>query len=322
MFEKLPIILTAEQLLDTAFRRTKKIQVQDRDKRFRIKKTIIARTDSFATTVIATLETYVKDMPSLEKLPLFYQELIDIKVDTNKLKHALGAVDWARKTCIDIYAKQSKSLKKTGNVDFLKQKQKEIIGRLSSVVKQVDDHLKTLAQAQNMLKALPEIQDMPTIVIAGYPNVGKSSLLRCLSKAKPKIAQYPFTTTEIHIGHITRTENYVEKHYQLIDTPGLLDRPLSKRNKIEMQAIAALMHLADLVVVILDPSETSGYPLEDQKHMVSQIKKLFHDVPFVIVENKVDLKKTRSSNLKISCKTKEGTEDLITEIFRQIKRRT
>lgn len=316
MFTKIPIILNAEQLLDRAIRKTKKIQIHDRDVRFKIKKTIIARIDSFATVIISTLEKYVKEFPSIEQLPSFYQEIIDIKIDTNKLKKSLGAVDWARKTCAMIYSKQGRALKKTGNIDFLKQKQKEIYGRISSVLKQIDEHLMFLATAQNIMKKFPDIQDVPTVVIAGYPNVGKSSLLRLLSSAKPKIAQYPFTTKQIHVGHIERKEKYVKKQYQIIDTPGLLDRPLSKRNDIEKQAIAALTHLADLIVFISDPSETCGYSLEDQLNMLSQIKEIFSDVPFIVVENKVDLKKTNSSHLKISCTNNEGIDEVIKEIFK------
>jgi len=315
MFKKIPIILDAEQLLDHAIKKTKKIRMHDRDKRYETKKTIIARTDSFATVLISKLEQYVKEFPSIEQLPSFYQEIIDIKIDTDKLKKSLGAVDWARKTCTMIYSKQSRALRKTGNIDFLKQKQKEVYGRISSVVKQVDENLKFLAKAQNTMKDFPAIRDVPTVVIAGYPNVGKSSLLRLLSSGKPKIAQYPFTTKQIHVGHIERKNKYVKKQYQIIDTPGLLDRPLSKRNKIEKQAIAALTHLADLIVFISDPSETCGYSIKDQSNMLSQIKEIFSDVPSIVVENKVDLKKTSSSNLKISCKTREGIEELIHDIF-------
>lgn len=320
MFSKIPIILNATQLLDHAIRKTKKIEIHDRDKRFKVKKTIIARTDSFATIIISMLERYVKGFPSIEQLPSFYQEIIDIKIDTNKLKEALGAVDWARKTCALIYSKQGRALKKTGDVDFLKQKQKEIYGRISSVVKQIDEHLIFLATAQIIMKKFPDIQDIPTVVIAGYPNVGKSSLIRLLSSAKPKIAQYPFTTKQIHVGHIERKKKYVKKLYQIIDTPGLLDRPLSKKNDIERQAIAALNHLADLVVFISDPSETCGYSLKHQLHMLSQIKEIFNDMPFIIVENKVDLKKTNSSHLKISCTNNEGIDELIKEIFKTLDR--
>ena len=319
MFKNLPIVLTAEQLLDRAYNKTKNIQIPDRNAHYKAKKTVVAQTESFSTIIVSDLESYVKKFPSLEQLPKFYQEIIDIKIDTNKLKKALGAVDWARKTCAMIYSTQARFLRKTGNLEFLQQKQKEIYGRISSVVRQVDEYLVFLAHAQNIMKDFPDIRDLPTIVIAGYPNVGKSSLLRCLSSAKPKIAQYPFTTKEVHIGHIEKIEKHIKKQYQVIDTPGLLDRPFSEKNEIEKQAIAALSHLADLIVFMLDPTETCGYSLKDQTHLLSQLKKLFAKVPVLIVENKADIQKSSSSNLKISCNNKEGIEQLTSEIFHNLK---
>jgi nucleolar GTP-binding protein len=269
----------------------------------------------FITNLTSQLESYVKNFPSLDKLPMFYQEIIDIKIDTNKLKKSLGAVDWARKTVIMVYQTQSSSLTKSGNVEFLKQKQKEIYGRVSSIVKQVDKNLLFLASAQKILRTFPDIEDIPTVVIAGYPNVGKSSLIRQLSAAKPEVAQYPFTTKQIYVGHMEKTVHYEKKQYQIIDTPGLLDRPLSERNKIEKQAIAALRHLADLIVFIFDPSGTSGYQMDDQTLMLENIKELFNDVPFIIIENKVDIKDTGSTNRRISCTTGEGIEELRSEIL-------
>lgn len=315
MFQKIPMVLTARQLIEQAIRRTKKIQIHDRDTRFKIKKNIIARTETFLNSVISELESYVKNFPSLEKLPLFYQELIDIKIDTDVLKKALGAVDWARKTCQMVATTQASSLTKSGNIDFLKQKQKEIYGRISSIVKQVDNHLVLLAKAQNILKNFPTIEDIPTVVIAGYPNVGKSSLIRLLSAAKPEVAQYPFTTQQIYVGHMNHIKHYMKKTYQIIDTPGLLDRPLSERNTIEQQAIAALTHLADLVIFMMDLTGTSGYSRDEQEHLLTSMQHLFPDVPFIIVDNKVDLKQTESPHKKISCTTREGIEDLKQEIL-------
>jgi len=319
MFRKLPIVLSAEQLIERSFKKAKKIQIIDRSAVYKKKKTIISRTDSFSTSIISALEQYVKKFPSIENLPSFYQEIIDIKIDINKLKKSLGAVDWARKTCQMIYSKQSKSLKKSKNIDFLMQKQHEIYGRISSVIKQIDGELVALAEAQNIMKKFPDIHDIPTVVIAGYPNVGKSSILRRLSSAKPKIAQYPFTTKEVHVGHSERKEKYVTKRFQIIDTPGLLDRPLSERNEIEKQALAALSNLADIIVFVIDASETCGYSLEDQMHLLSHIKKMFSSSSLIIVENKVDRKKTSSKNLKVSCETGEGIDILSDEIFSHYK---
>jgi nucleolar GTP-binding protein len=315
MFRNIPTILTAKQLLDQSIRQTKKIQIHDRDKRYEIKKIIIARTETFINGLTSKLESFVKNFPSIDKLPLFYQEIIDIKIDTNKLKKSLGAIDWARKTIMMVYSTQSSSLTKSRNIEFLKQKQKEIYGRVSSIIKQVDKNLVFLSSAQKILRTFPNIEDNPTVVIAGYPNVGKSSLIRQLSTAKPEIAQYPFTTKQIYVGHIEKTVHYEKKKYQIIDTPGLLDRPLSERNNIEKQAIAALRHLADLIVFVFDPSGTCGYQMIEQALMLDDIKKLYSDVPFIIVENKLDVKNTGSTNQKVSCTTGEGIEELRQKIL-------
>jgi nucleolar GTP-binding protein len=315
MFRKIPIVLTADQLIERSFNKIKKVQITDRNAHYKKKKTIIAKTDSFSTLIINTLEQYVKKFPSIDTLSSFYQDIIDIKIDVNKLKKSLGAVDWARKTCQKIYSKQSKSLKKSKNIEFLMQKQQEIFGRITSVLKQIDKELIFLAKAQNIMRVFPDIHDIPTVVIAGYPNVGKSSILRCLSSARPKIAQYPFTTKEIHVGHIERKDKHLVNRFQLIDTPGLLDRPFSERNDIEKQALSALSNLADIIVFVIDASETTGYSLENQLKLLSQIKKTFSNSSYIIVENKVDIKKTDSKHLKISCETGEGIDELIDEIF-------
>jgi len=311
---KLPMIQSSEKLLDKAFKKTKKIQISDRNLFYKKKKTIIAKTESFATVITSTLEDYVKRFPSIENMPKFYQDILSIKVDIDKTKKALGAVDWACKTCKNIFSKQIKSMKTSGNLIFLKQKQKEIYGRISSVVKQINSELKLLEKAQRTLTELPEIQDLPTVVIAGYPNVGKSSLLRCLSSAKPEIARYPFTTKQITIGHLKLRDKYRNGIFQIIDTPGLLDRPLPRRNMIEKQAIAALSSLADIIVFILDPSESCGYPIKSQMNLLKQLQKMFKESEFIIVENKSDVKKTRSNKIKISCETKEGIDQLIDRI--------
>lgn len=308
--KNMTMIQSADKILDKAFKNAKKTNVSDKDPFYRKKKNIIAKTSSFVSSITSTLEQYVKTFPSLEKLPPIYAELLDIKFDTDEIKKALGAVNWAHKTCSTIYAKQKRSLKKTGKIDFLKQKQKEIYGRLSSVVKQINKSLLLLQEVQKIMRKFPGFEDLPTIVIAGYPNVGKSSLLKLISSAKPRIAEYPFTTQEIHVGHITKKQKYMKERFQLIDTPGLLDRDFSQRNEIEKQAIAALNHLADIIVFILDPSETCGYKLEEQKNLLQQVKKIFSKTKLVIVENKSDILKTDTDNIHISCEKETGIEKL------------
>ena len=61
-----------------------------------------------------------------------------------------------------------------------------------------------------------------TILLTGYPNVGKSSFVNCVSKANVEVQPYPFTTKALYIGHTEH--NHLR--YQVIDSPGILDHQL------------------------------------------------------------------------------------------------
>jgi nucleolar GTP-binding protein len=181
---------------------------------------------------------------------------------------------------------------------------KQYYGRISSIMQRIDKDLKFLQNAREELRKVPDFDNsMPAVVIAGFPNVGKSQLVDKISTAKPQIAAYPFTTQGIGVGHFEKGW----RKFQIIDTPGLLDRPLEDRNEIELQAVLALKHLADVIVFVLDPSETSGYSYEKQLH------------PMIEVENKVDLVRTNSDRIKISAMAGENLDQLKDEIVRVLK---
>jgi len=115
--------------------------------------------------------------------------------------------------------------------------------------------------------------------------VGKSSFVRAVSSAKPDVASYPFTTKSIVVGH--RETPY--GRIQIIDTPGLLDRPLSERNRIELQAILALKHLARVMIFMVDPTNNCGFPLESQIRLYEEVRASFPEVPMIKVINKADI---------------------------------
>src|SRR5207247_3129197 len=146
--------------------------------------------------------------------------------------------------------------------------------------------LEALTEARRALRRLPEIDPaLRTVVVAGYPNVGKSSFVRAVSSGRPKIADYPFTTKRVSLGHFDRG---VER-FQILDTPGLLDRPMAKRNAMERQAISALSHVADGILFLLDPTETCGYPLDDQRKLLAEIRRLVPAVPLLVLATKAAL---------------------------------
>ena len=82
---------------------------------------------------------------------------------------------------------------------------------------------------------------------------------------------------------------YKYTDWQVLDTPGLLDRPISDRNTIEMQAITALAHLNACVLFFIDISEACGHSIQAQVDLFNSIKVLFKNKPLVLVLNKIDL---------------------------------
>jgi len=315
MYKTIPPIATSQELIDRAFARARKKTIQDPKKYFRKKKTYIARTESFTDTLSSVLESYIKQFPSLDQLPQFYQELIHNSLNLDSLRHSLGAIQWAKDTIDNIATSQTKTLRRSTDLQFIHKKQREIHGRCTSIIKQINADFQVLRDARDFIVKLPDIQDIPTIVIAGYPNVGKSSLLSCLSRAKPHIAQYPFTTKTIHVGHMKQRTDFFTEQFQIIDTPGLLEQPDEERNEIEQVAIIALSNLADIVIYLLDPSESCGYSMTQQQQLLSRLKQQFTNAEFIIVKTKNDLYDADEQELTVSCITNNGIDELRSLLF-------
>ena len=96
----------------------------------------------------------------------------------------------------------------------------------------------------------------------------------------------------------------------MVDTPGLLDRPMTERNQIEMQAIAALENVGDIVLFLIDPSESSGMSLKDQQHLLGEVTELLAERPLLKVFSKSDLHEVNENGvLRISSITGDGIDD-------------
>jgi len=249
-----------------------------------VKQREVERIRVMSQTIRKTLRKLVTATPSLSNLPPFYKELVAALVNVDDVRKSLGAIDGTAKVIRRLEREHIRRLRAVRSLGGTSAIRRQAYGRISSTVKRASDHLAILREAEGKLADLPSVFiEMPTIVIAGYPNVGKTMLLRRLTGSEPKIASYPFTTTGVNLGYFER--GY--KRYQIIDTPGLLDRPLEERNPVERQAIAALRHLADVVVFMLDPSGTCGYDFVRQLHLLEDIRKTFSNV--IVVINKTDL---------------------------------
>ncbi len=315
MFENIPTVLTAKEIIDKMFRRARRVEVPYSRNRITMEKSLsIAKIYTARDVAVSTLRKYIETFPYINKLHPFYRSLLDLLIDKNRYKKSLATINWASGRIESFASNYTSKIKAVRKVSEILKLRKEFYGRASSVLKDVDSELKYLNEVRNIIRKLPSVDvNIPTIVIAGYPNVGKSELVARISSAKPEIAPYPFTTKGVILGHL----ELKGKRIQIVDTPGLLDRPLSKRNRIEKQAILALKYLANIIVFILDPSETCGYGIEEQLNLLQEIRTNF-GIKVVDVENKADLYKSDSSRLKISAKTGENVDYLISLLLREL----
>ena len=234
-------------------------------------------------TLREAFRNILKSFPHLEKLDPFYLELVKCTLDYDQIKISLGGITWFVQQLDKIYIDYKIKIKRGKDEKVISRYRTEFYGRISSFVKQIKDRLEYLEVARKKMKEFPPVKtSVYTIVIAGFPNVGKTTILKALTGSEPKIANYPFTTRQLMIGYNK------DKTLQFIDTPGLLDRNLKQRNNIELQAILALKYLAKIIFFVFDPTETCGYPWSEQKNLLADIQKNF-DVPIKIIFNKTDI---------------------------------
>ncbi len=134
---------------------------------------------------------------------------------------------------------------------------------------------------------LLELRIMAEIGLVGYPNAGKSTLLAAISKARPKIAAYPFTTLTPQIGIL----EYADwKRLTVCDVPGLIE---GAHNNVGL-GHAFLRHIkrCKILVLLLDMAGTDGRePWDDYQQLLKELKLYDPELlerPRIVVANKMD----------------------------------
>ncbi|MBW0506421.1 hypothetical protein O181_046136 [Austropuccinia psidii MF-1] len=232
------------------------------------------------------LQSILSDFPILDNLHPFLASLLNVLYDKNHYKLALGQLNTA-KHLIDQVGKDYCRLLKYGDSLYrCKQLKRAALGRMATIMRRQKEPLAYLEQVRQHMSRLPTIDPTTrTILVCGYPNVGKSSFMNKVTRADVDVQPYAFTTKSLFVGHM----DYKYLRWQVIDTPGILDHPLDEMNTIEMQSITAMAHLRSCILYFMDLSEQCGYTVEAQCQLFHSIKPLFANKPTFLVVNKIDV---------------------------------
>ena len=183
-----------------------------------------------------------------------------------------------------------------------------------------------------------ELKLLADVGLVGYPNAGKSTLISRISAARPKVANYPFTTLEPNLGVVTIGEMPRQTSFVVADMPGLIEGAHLGSGL----GIQFLRHIERTRVLahLIDVSDGSGRPdpVEDFKVICAELESFGHgltDKPMIVIATKLDaanpekLKKLTASAKRrklefhaISAVTGEGVESLKQALWEAVRRAT
>ncbi|KAJ4516463.1 Nucleolar GTP-binding protein 1 [Exophiala dermatitidis] len=318
---------TSQEFIDIVLSRTQRrlpTQIRAGFKISRIRSELLVKFT--AETFAEKLQAILDGFPRLQDIHPFHKDLLNTLYDADHFKIALGTLSTAKRLIETVARDYVRLLKYAQSLFQCKSLKRAALGRMATICKRLKDPLVYLEQVRQHLGRLPSIDpNTRTLLICGYPNVGKSSFLKSITRADVDVQPYAFTTKSLFVGHF----DYKYLRFQAIDTPGILDHPLEEMNTIEMQSITAIAHLRSAILYFMDLSEQCGYSVSAQMALFNSIKPLFANKLVFIVVNKTDVTKpedldletqqqlkdllTQNSNtelLQLSCVTNEGVQEV------------
>ncbi|AFL67248.1 NOG1 family protein [Desulfurococcus amylolyticus] len=248
------------------------------------RKTILLNKLELAYRIIHDeLGVIVSVLDVVDGMPEFFRELYRICVgeDPDRTRQVFKAYMRIAKEIAQKYLDEIRR----GSSDPVKVF-REGLGRLLSLYKRKARIIGFVKKYVSEVARMPDVSGDYRVVIAGVPQVGKSTLISKLTRAKPEIGSYPFTTRNIIVGHMVIGDI---GRITLIDSPGIIDTPLEEKNIIEKRAILAVKYLADHLLFVFDVNPSFYYSIEEQLRVYEAVRKLISEKPVTLVVNKVDL---------------------------------
>ncbi|CAF9929545.1 MAG: Nucleolar GTP-binding protein 1 [Heterodermia speciosa] len=319
---------TSQEFLDIVLSRTQRrlpTQIRSGFQISRIRAFYTRKVKYTQETFTEKLSAILEGFPRLQDIHPFHKDLLNTLYDADHFRIALGQLSTAKHLIETVSRDYVRLLKYAQSLFQCKQLKRAALGRMATICRRLKNSLVYLEQVRQHLGRLPSIDpNTRTLLICGYPNVGKSSFLKSVTRADVDVQPYAFTTKSLFVGHF----DYKYLRFQAIDTPGILDHPLEEMNTIEMQSITAIAHLRSAILYFMDLSEQCGYSVQAQIQLFKSIKPLFANKLVFVVINKIDIVRPQDLDnetkemldgilksgdvelLQLSCTTTEGVTEV------------
>jgi nucleolar GTP-binding protein len=263
--------------------------------------------------IIITKTNFIKDLVGLlDNIHPFFKSLIEIEFDIGEIRDSIRCVAKSRKLAGKFWDRYRYMLLASETPDEIRRVAAEARGRMLSQLKRCRKALDTLRSLAIFLSKLPAVDpSLRTIIVAGAPSTGKSSFVSSASRARPRVSPFPFTTRGIHVGH-----HYIgDLKLQIIDTPGLLDRPPEDMNPIERRAIAALSHIPGSILLLVDVSDSPTIDVERQFKILDLLGDVIKDKNIYVMLNKIDIADKENLSIARKLASKAWVRGLVREFF-------
>ena len=204
-FKTIPVVPKCTELIDIILSKTQRktpTVTHPGYKITRIRKFYMRKVRFTYSTIEEKLDGIVKAFPKLDDIHPFYADLINILYDKDHYKMALGYLNQAKTTCDKISGDYVKLIKYGDSLYRCKQLKVAALGRMMTCLKKLTSSLNYLEEVRKHLGRLPSIDPTArTLLLSGFPNVGKSSFMNKITYADSEVQPYHFTTQSLYVGH-------------------------------------------------------------------------------------------------------------------------
>jgi nucleolar GTP-binding protein len=204
-WKDIPPVPTSQEFLDIVLSRTQRrlpTQIRSGFQISRIRGFYTRKVKFTQETFTDKFAQILESFPRLQDIHPFHKDLLNTLYDADHFRIALGHLSTAKHLIESISRDYVRLLKYAQSLYQCKQLKRAALGRMATITKRLKDPLLYLDQVRQHLGRLPSIDpNTRTLLICGYPNVGKSSFLRAVTRADVDVQPYAFTTKSLFVGH-------------------------------------------------------------------------------------------------------------------------